>query len=132
MDDYSIGEVARQADISPATLRFYEQIGLAPAARRRNGRRRYDASMAQRVTFIKMAQQAGFTLTEIHAIFYAFPQGTPLAARWDAMAPRKSSELTARLVELERMQSQLHAGPTCTCLTLEECPVASSGTTSHP
>jgi MerR family redox-sensitive transcriptional activator SoxR len=130
MADYAIGDVARRMGISTATIRYYEESGILPPARRRNGRRRYDASIVQRVAFIKAAQQAGFTLGEIRAIFYDFPRGTPLEIRWDAMRQPKLAELEARLTQLEAMKRRLHDGLICTCPIVEQCPIAASGTTS--
>ena len=42
-----ISEVATQAGVQPSALRYYESIGLLPAARRVNGRRRYDERSVQ-------------------------------------------------------------------------------------
>src|SRR5262249_34961553 len=62
----TIGKLARIADVSSDTLRYYEQQGLiAPAGRSPVGYRLYDKDSARRLRFIKQAQHCGFTLAEI-------------------------------------------------------------------
>ena len=65
----TIGKVARQAGVNIETLRYYERRGLlVPDGRRESGYRLYTPAAAQRVRFIKSAQQLGFTLNEIVAL----------------------------------------------------------------
>jgi MerR family copper efflux transcriptional regulator len=63
---YTIGEIARRADINISTLRFYERRGLLPEPPRNvYGHRVYDSGEVSRLRFIKRAQCLGFTLAEI-------------------------------------------------------------------
>ncbi len=61
MEELTIGEVARRAGVRTSTLRYYESIGLLPAARRVNGRRRYAPAALRMLAVIHLAQQAGFS-----------------------------------------------------------------------
>ena len=62
----TIGKLARIADVSSDTLRYYERQGLiAPAGKSPVGYRLYDKDSALRLRFIKQAQHCGFTLAEI-------------------------------------------------------------------
>ena len=48
----SIGQLARAAGVTDKTIRFYEQIGVLPAARRSaSGYRQYSRSDADRLVF---------------------------------------------------------------------------------
>ncbi len=59
-------DVAKRAEISKETLRYYESIGLVtPAQRLTNGYRSYKPLVLDELRFIKLAQTAGFTLNEI-------------------------------------------------------------------
>lgn len=59
-------DVAKLAEISKETLRYYETIGvITPAQRKANGYRHYQATVLDELRFIKLAQTAGFTLNEI-------------------------------------------------------------------
>ncbi len=64
----SIGQLAKLANVSNRTLRYYEELGLiAPKTRGENRYRYYDESHIQRINTIKMLQDGGFALKEIVA-----------------------------------------------------------------
>ena len=50
----SIGEVAQRAGIQTSAIRYYESEGLLPAPERLNGRRKYDATVLQRLALIQL------------------------------------------------------------------------------
>ena len=61
-----IGEIAALADVSVDTVRYYEKLKLLPTAARTNsGYRVFSVETADRIRFIKQAQEMGFTLDEI-------------------------------------------------------------------
>jgi MerR family transcriptional regulator, copper efflux regulator len=69
MDGFTIGNVAKRAQVRVETLRYYERRGLmARPARSASNYRLYPADAAGRVRFIKRAQQLGFSLTEIREL----------------------------------------------------------------
>ena len=62
----TIGKLAAIAEVSTDTLRYYERERLIePAGKSVGGYRLYDQNSAQRIRFIKHAQNCGFSLTEI-------------------------------------------------------------------
>ena len=66
MRPLKIGDVARRAGVSVDTVRFYERVGVLPAADRRpSGYRVYDESVLTPLTYIRVAKGLGFTLPEI-------------------------------------------------------------------
>ena len=68
----NIGEMARSADVSIDTIRFYERRGvLPPADRRPSGYRVYQIETVQRLRLARDLQSLGFTLNEIVAAFHA-------------------------------------------------------------
>ena len=58
-----IGEVAIKADVGVETIRFYEQKGLIEQPLRpvSGGYRCYPSEIVKRISFIRSAQQIGFS-----------------------------------------------------------------------
>ena len=86
----TIGEVARRAGVRPSKLRYYEGIGMLPSPERANGRRRYDAEVLRevldRLAIVRVAQQAGFTISEVRTLLDGFSEDTPPSERWRVLA----------------------------------------------
>src|SRR3954467_13471908 len=62
----TIGQLAGAAGVTPAPIRYYEQVGLLPKARRTPaGYREYSAQVVRRLAVIRNAQQLAFSLREI-------------------------------------------------------------------
>lgn len=73
---YQIKTVAERSGFSPATLRYYEEIGLLPQPERTaGGYRRYDDATLERLAFISRAKQLGCTLEEISDLAVAWSGG---------------------------------------------------------
>lgn len=123
MGGLTIGEVARRAGLRPSALRFYERSGLLPAPTRVGGQRRYDPTVLRRLTAIRLAQGAGFTVAEIRTLLNDFPPDTPPATRWRALGAKKAAELDARIANLQGMKRLLEEGAHCPCATLDDCPL---------
>jgi DNA-binding transcriptional MerR regulator len=103
-----IGELAARAGVGIQTIRYYERRGLLREAERRpSGYREYPSTVAQRVRFIKCAQELGFTLEEI-ADLLALRDGEPRTegeARDLALA--KIGDIDRRIVQLSAMREAL-------------------------
>lgn len=122
MENITISEVARQAGIRASAIRYYESVGLLQAPRRVSGRRRYDASVLQRLSIIQLAQQAGFTVSEMRTLFTGFAADTPASERWHALAQAKLAEVDALIRRAQGMKRLLEESLLqCRCLTFEEC-----------
>jgi MerR family transcriptional regulator, copper efflux regulator len=71
-----IKEIAEASGFPPATLRYYEQIGLLPeASRTPAGYRVYGPRTLERLAFIARAKQLGCTLDEIAGLTAAWEGG---------------------------------------------------------
>jgi MerR family redox-sensitive transcriptional activator SoxR len=132
MASMSIGEVAWWAGVRPSTLRYYEGVGLLPSPERMNGRRRYDGEVLgevlDRLAVVRVAQKAGFTISEIRTLLDGFPEDTPPSERWRALAREKLTEVEALIERALGMQDLLEKGLRCECLRLEECSLVSDET----
>src|SRR5690606_38475171 len=117
----TISQVAGKAGMRPSTLRYYERIGLVPAPPRISGRRRYDASILQRLTIIQTAQRAGFTLDEIRLLFDEILADAASRTQWHSLIQRKLREINTLLLNVQSMKSLLEDIVECSDDDLEEC-----------
>ena len=117
----TIGQVARQAGLSTATLRYYEAAGVLAAPARRSGQRRYDQNVFQQLALIKLAQQAGFTIAEIRTLLHGFPAAVPAGERWRTLANPKRADIQALLARALEMHNTLEQISRCECQSLEQC-----------
>ncbi len=63
---YQIGELANRLELSPRTIRYYEEIGLLNSVKRvEGGKRIYTESDFQRLKFIMRLKHLGLTLSEM-------------------------------------------------------------------
>ncbi len=122
-----IGEAARQSGVKVSTIRYYEEIGLLPAAPRTDGNRRlYDADDVQRLAFIRHARELGFEVGAIRTLLTLQDEpGQPCAAA-DAIARdrlvgvrQRITSLNALKVELERMVTGCAHGRVDECRVIE-------------
>ncbi len=120
-ENLSISEVARRVGMLPTTLRYYESIDLLPPPVRQNGRRRYDASIFQRLEMIHTAQQAGFTLAEIRVLLNEILWSDSPAPKWNALMQRKLQEVSDRLANIQSMKNLLEDILHCDDSQLAEC-----------
>ncbi|HLW03262.1 MAG TPA: MerR family transcriptional regulator [Ktedonobacterales bacterium] len=117
----TIGEVARRAGIQPSAIRYYESVQVLPAPERLNGRRRYDAGVLRRLAVIQLAQEAGFSISQIRLLFNNPEGDASLSTRWQAYVHGKLAEVDALIAQAQKMRGLLEDGLGCGCLNLDEC-----------
>lgn len=117
----AIGEVARAAGLAPSALRYYERIGLLQKAERVNGRRVYDEDVLRRLTAIRVAREAGFTISEVRTLLGDIDEETPVSQRWRDLAQRKLTEVEALIQRAEGMRRLLEEGLACGCVSFDDC-----------
>ncbi|MBN8994607.1 MAG: helix-turn-helix domain-containing protein [Rhizobiales bacterium] len=123
----AIGELSRRTEVKVPTIRYYEQIGLLPAApRSEGGQRRYGPDEVKRLNFIRHARELGFEIDDIRHLLdlTARPQDScheadSIARRHLADIERRIAELTALRNELSRMVSECGHGRICECRIVE-------------
>jgi MerR family redox-sensitive transcriptional activator SoxR len=120
-DALPIGEIARRAGLRPSAVRYYERVGLLRPAPRAGGQRRYDFSALHRLSAIRLAQRAGFSLDEIKRLFEA--ERRPGGAGWRALVENKLQEVRARIDEAQMMERMLLESLECGCEAFDECPL---------
>ena len=120
-EDLSISDVARVFGLRTSAIRYYEQIGILPSPKRKNGQRRYNKSALSRLAVVQRARETGFTLEEIRELFFGFPPGTSPPKRWHKLSQRKIAELRERMKRLKLMETLLKRMENCHCDALDEC-----------
>ena len=105
-DEMTIGRLADLAGVNLETIRFYQRKGLLVEPEKPvHGIRRYSATDAARVKFIKSAQRLGFNLQEIGQLL-ALDDGTQ-CGKAAAIAQMRLDDVRARLNDLMRMDAAL-------------------------
>jgi DNA-binding transcriptional MerR regulator len=131
-----IGELAREAGVTPRTVRYYEEIGLLPESGERlpGSHREYgEDDLARLRELVRLKHMLGLSLDELRAVMHGeevrarrrreYQQSTDAAERRRlldeaiahtdsllALVRRRTEELESFEAELrERRQRQLHA-----------------------
>jgi MerR family transcriptional regulator, copper efflux regulator len=117
MNTLRSGELARLAQVSVETLRFYERQGLiATPPRRASGYREYPVEAVKRVRFIKKAQLLGFTLRETKELMTLWEATGVSCADMEVIARRKIEQIDAKIRDLRSMRKAVTD-------LIKECPV---------
>ena len=115
-DLLAIGEVARQSGTRVTTVRYYDEIGVIEAEARVGGKRRFSPGTIGRVSFIRRAQDVGFSLDEIRTIL------DEAAGEWADVVDGKLAELLDRRDRLDTMIGLLTELRECGCDSVTDCP----------
>lgn len=115
----SIGELARRTGVAASALRYYEELGLMPHARRASGNRRYDASAVEIVGLILFLRDVGFTLSETKTLMASRSQS---ADSWRELARLKVAELDERIARAQVARVALQHALRCKHEDLLDCP----------
>ncbi|WP_148254184.1 MerR family transcriptional regulator [Aidingimonas lacisalsi] len=107
---YTIGELARLFDITPRTIRFYEQEGLLEPERRGQTRIYHDKERV-RLKLTLRGKRLGFSLAEIREVvelYDAMPDGdVRQLRRLLELLAEKRAEMQRQLEDIRLMQREL-------------------------
>ncbi|MGB3338202.1 MAG: helix-turn-helix domain-containing protein [Devosia sp.] len=104
----TIGKLAKAAGVTTPTIRYYEEIGLLPAAdRSESGQRVYGADDLERLTFIRRCRDFGFGIEQVRQL-----AGLSISADKDCrevgnIARGHLGEVQAKLTELKALERSL-------------------------
>lgn len=118
----SIGAVAERTGLAVSAIRFYEDQGLIEAERSAAGHRRFTRSTIRRISFIRICQQLGYSLSEVDKQLEVLPQKrTPTESDWQKLAAKFSGDLDQRIAGLSNLKAKLDGCIGCGCLSLQRC-----------
>ena len=120
MKEYAIGYLAQRTGLAVSAIRHYESQGLIKPNRTTSGQRRFAHSDIRRLSFIKIAQNLGFSLPYIRDLLASLPDHrTPSAADWARISKNFKSVLNTRIKRLEQLRDTLSSCIGCGCLSLK-------------
>jgi Cu(I)-responsive transcriptional regulator len=106
-------------------IRYYESIGLVPAARRsENGYRIYGQAEMHTLRFVRRARALGFPVARIGQLLKLWQDKGRASAEVKAIAEGQVAELNARIGELQSMARTLeHLAQSCHGNARPDCPI---------
>lgn len=112
----AIGEVADATGVAVSAIRYYDELGIVTPVGRVGGKRRFSSDVIGRVSFVRRAQEAGFTLDDIRAVL------DDQARQWPELVRSHREALTAKRAELDVLIAMLEEVERCGCDIVAECP----------
>jgi len=128
MELLTIGQLAKRAQVSVETIRYYEREALiAKPQRSAAGYRQYAPEVVRRLRFIQRAKELGFTLKEILELLSLRTKPGVCCGDVRAQARLKIADIEARIASLQQMKRALQtlaqecagSGPVSECPILE-------------
>lgn len=105
-DEMTIGRLAKAAGVNVETIRYYQRRGLIEEPQKPlGGQRRYPGAALDALTFVRRAQQLGFSLEEVKSLMALNTDSGCRDAR--LIAERKHVVIASRIEQLEHMRGQL-------------------------
>ena len=120
----NIGEAARQSELPPKTIRYYEDIELVSPARSENGYRDYSPNDVHRLRFLQRSRSLGFTIEECRLLLSLYENDERASADVKAIAKQKITEIDRKITELRSLRKTLSAlAETCHGNDKPDCPI---------
>ncbi|MCS5596992.1 MAG: heavy metal-responsive transcriptional regulator [Alphaproteobacteria bacterium] len=122
-----IGDLAKKADVSIDTIRYYEREGLIePVSVRDSGYREFDKNAAERLRFVTRAKQLGFSLKEIRDLLSLTDNPDTTCGQIRALAEQKLEDVLDKIKVLQIMKKDLTGllkECTDTSASINACPI---------
>jgi DNA-binding transcriptional MerR regulator len=118
---YNISELADEFDITPRTLRHYEELGLL-APRRKGNTRIYSHKDRFRLALTIRGKRLGFSLAEMRELFELYDaehRSRPQLHSMVAMIAEKRASLRQQQEDIEKVLAELDAADIKARETLE-------------
>ncbi|MHB8624699.1 MAG: heavy metal-responsive transcriptional regulator [Aggregatilineales bacterium] len=107
---FQIGELSRHTDVPEKTIRYYEEIGLLPPARRSANRYRiYEEADVERLRFIRRARALDIGLDEIAEILAFRERNEPPCKYVMNLMHEQIDKVEERIRNLQQMRDELKA-----------------------
>lgn len=107
MEKITIGKLAEMAGVGIETVRFYQRKDLLRVPKASSGFRTYCEEDAQRIVFIKRAQDLGFTLIEVKELLELNTKPRATCGTVKIKTTAKIKEIDEKIADLNRMKASL-------------------------
>jgi len=105
---YSIGEVAKNAECQVQTIRYYEKIGVLPRpARTEGGHRQYTSDHLARLQFVRRSRELGFSLETVRRLLRLADRQENNCSTVDSIASAHLAEVKQKLSRLRTLEREL-------------------------
>lgn len=106
--DLTIGVLAERTGCTVPTIRYYEEIGLIPAAKRRpSGHRVYNAQAQELLTFIRRCREFGFPVEQVRELVALSQSAERDCFETLQIAEQHLHAVRAKLSELRELERSL-------------------------
>ena len=121
----NIGEAARASGVSAKMIRYYEEIGLVPEAKRRpSGYREYGANDVHQLRFIHRARDLGFSIERIGALLRLWNDRRRPSRDVKRVALEHIAEMEAQMKRMRGLVKTLkHLAHSCDGNDRPDCPI---------
>ncbi len=107
MEKITIGKLAEMAGVGVETVRFYQRKELLREPKTSGAFRTYNEEDAQRIIFIKKAQELGFTLSEVKELLELNTKSRMTCGTVKTKTIAKIQEIESKIADLSRMKESL-------------------------
>jgi MerR family transcriptional regulator, mercuric resistance operon regulatory protein len=114
MEKITIGKLAEMSGVGVETVRFYQRKELLREPKTNGTVRTYSEDDAQRIIFIKRAQDLGFTLAEVKELLELNTRPRVTCGAVKAKTVAKIHEIEKKIADLSRMKATLEK-LSCAC-----------------
>ena len=125
MTAMNIGQASTASDISAKMIRYYESIGIVPAADRRDsGYRDYGPDDIHRLQFLRRARALGFSVERIRDLMRLWSDRGRSNAEVRKIALDHAAELEDKALQLQEMIATLRSlADACKRGNRPDCPI---------
>lgn len=103
-----VAELARESDVTPATVRYYSRVGLlSPGREPDNGYRCFSAADVHRVVFIRQAQALGLTIGDIKTVLETVDHGGVPCHQVRSLVEQRLVGVREKLAELQATEARI-------------------------
>jgi MerR family copper efflux transcriptional regulator len=104
----NIGEAARSSGVPAKTIRYYESIGLIPAASRsESGYRSFGRIDIDTLRFVQRARSLGFSVKDVARLLDLWRDRSRASSDVKALATEHVGEIDRKIAELRSMRDTL-------------------------
>ncbi len=103
-----VADVARMADVTPATVRYYVRIKLlTPNRDPENGYKCFSLSDVHRVKFIRQSQSLALTISDIRSILKAVDDGGSVCEQVKSLVSERLLLVQEQIAELQAKKARI-------------------------
>jgi MerR family transcriptional regulator, mercuric resistance operon regulatory protein len=107
MEKITIGKLAQMAGVGVETVRFYQRKELLREPDASGSVRTYNEEDAQRIIFIKKAQELGFSLAEVKELLELNTKPRVTCGTVKKKTIDKIAEIDQKIADLQKMRASL-------------------------